>query len=221
MEVKHNPRSGRGRADHLKGLVAGAYVDTGPVVQAIVKESAYHGAWRPVRAAAILAMAAKENVATSWMTAEEFEALVKAAGMEGRRRGSTERLREDLGMTSLRRQKLLNGSAEASKIEALACAHLSLRFPMPVPAGDCAAFGRWVMPRFGAVEPVADFLGVRGAYILDRVKGFEITRGERRPRSPEPDLIRALDWLWRMGPVNPFGKAPRPPLWPGQEVDHG
>lgn len=93
-------------------------------------------------------------------------------------------------------------------IEALACAHVALRLPMPIAADDVDAFATWCAERFVQVDEVARCLGVRTDWITDRIRGFDVRGGKREARTPDAGLIRAMDWLRCCGPFNPWTDAP-------------
>lgn len=206
----------------LEQLTRGRYADAPALVQATLDESKGVFAWRPVRAAALVALAEIEAEDRVWMTLEEFAAWRATHRIDDMRFGYI-RTREAIGMASSRIKALVAGLkgepvTPISVIEALACAHFSMGLKPPVPAGDVEAFSEWFGPRFGAVEPLARWLKVRGETITDRLRGYDMRDGRRRDRLPEIDMIRAMDWIWRVGPVCPFGIRQPVEIWPGQGV---
>lgn len=200
----------------------GAWEGTRDIVEVIVNESRQLHAWRPVRAAALMAIrdieAAGEDRIV--MSAEEFKAWRKTALAVARERGEGNYL-ERVGLSGFQAR----GYSEkgATKMVGLACAHFLMGLPMPIEPGDARAFDGWYTPRFGAVDRVATWLGVSTPYLTARLKGFEVLKGVRYAREPEIYLIRALDWLWSVGPVCPYGRKADLQIWPGQDVgdDYG
>lgn len=206
-------------AHHLKAgqiqlATMGAWPGTEELVRAVIGESKYVPAWRPGRAGALRAYA--EMQPRVWITADEFADWVRSQSAAGRKRRDAESPIDKLGMTSKRKLRLIRGDSEATKAEALACAHVAMNFPLPVQPGDVAGFATWVANTFGGVEKLSDWLGVKNTVIGDRMRGFDVVGAERRPREPEVGLIRALDWIARCGPFCPYGEPIVVKTWPGQ-----
>lgn len=204
-------RLGRPRLPAIRTVVAGAFEGTQEIVEAVVKESTHLPAWRPVRAAAALALAGEQHRAVNpWMTTAEFADWV--AGFRKNDRGL---IQTAVGIAPSRRKSILDG-APISRTEALAIAHYRAGLPLPLPVGDVAAFGAWVVPRFGPVRALSRTLGLSEDYINDRLNGFDITHSARVIRTPEVSLIRAMDWVWRVGPISPYGRRLPGAAFPGQ-----
>lgn len=189
---------------------------TAAIVKAITDESFGTSGWRPARAGALVAVADGES--REWMSAAQFSSFIERHGL-ARKHGAAELLKRELDIGPKRRLNLMVGAAKATKIEALAIAHFSLGLERPIPAEDCDAFAVWFGARFGDATEIGAWLGCRGDYISQRIKGFEVMKGHRWDRLPESSLIRALDWVWTVGPVAPFGGRPALKLWPRQEGD--
>jgi len=213
---------GAARLADLRSLCAGTWEGTEEVTARLVRESMHNGSWRPIRAAALLTAhdAERDRV---WMTAEEFRVWLD------RQRKLATRLKlahplEDLEMSRNRAKDLQTDAAQkrrgtrVSKVEALACAHLALGLPKPLENGDTDAFYAYFMARFGVVGRVAEFLHINPENFTDRLRGWSIVRGERVARPVEGYFIRALDWLWSVGPLCPYGVRPPVALWPSQET---
>lgn len=190
-------RSGRPRAPAIQRITEGLYVGSKEVIEEIVTESAHVPAWRPVRAAAVRALAVKESV-QPWMWPAEFWHW---AG--GLRRGERGVFQSETGIAPARRKAIMHG-APISPSEALAIAHYRAGLPVPIEL-ESAAFETWFMPRFGAARPVARVLCVNPETLTDQMRGYALTSGGRALRKPDITLVRALDWVWRVGPFSPYG----------------
>lgn len=191
---------------------------TAEIIEAVVRESRNAGAWCPVRAGAMMTMAGPGEI---HMTAEQFAIWKKQARNLAKVLGITERPIDDLTMTRDRFSDLGNPrraervNARVTRAEALACAHYLAGFPKPCGPDDLAD---WFFPRFGTFASVAPVLDFEVRAISRRINGYQIVNGERQPFVPEGSFIRALDWLWRVGPVNPYGTRPTLAFWPGQDL---
>lgn len=215
----------RGRREAAAEAAEGCWEGTADLVEAFTLESRHVYGWRPLRAALLLAREDAERAAISdqkgGMSGPEFAAWMKEAKAVLKVRGlahgsSYTAVEEALGIgPDTRRSFARNG---APKLVALACAHVLFGFALPVPPEDPEAFDAWYRPRFMTAASVADWLQVDGGWIGARLSGFETLKGERVERLPPAYLIRALDWLWRMGPVSPYGQKAAVPIWPGQDV---
>ncbi len=196
-------------------LDAESYPGAQDLVMQIVDESKQLRSWRPLRAAAAALEPREDPI---WMTADQFSRW-HIGEMAIRRKLANEiRPAADLGISATVRAGYLNGSQTIPKIIALACAHISAGHALPVPAEDHELFAHWFHPRFGAVESITDFLDMGKSQIADRLKGYQMVEGVRRVRQPGPALIRALDWVYRVGPFCPYGDGMAAPVFPGQEI---
>lgn len=204
---------GRPRTPAIEVICAETYEGTREIVDAVVKESMHIPSWRPVRAAALMALGMGE--VQVWMTTEEFTTWLER-NFPLRKRSATIGLAEAIGIGVRRRATLLAGGA-VWKIEALAMAHYAAGLPLPVPVGDVDAFSTWVMQKFGAVRAVTAALDLGPTYVSDRMRGYDINNGGRLVREPEVDIIRALDWVWRMGAFSPYGQRAGAHPFPQQE----
>lgn len=196
-------RARRSRPAAIKEATAGTAEGTSDIVAAVIKESTGVPAWRPVRESALMAMAAvdppKDQV---WMTTNEFEYFLGEHFQPNTKRAAN--LASFLGIGKRRRAAMLAG-ARITKVEAMACAHYATGQLVPLMVGSVALFEAWITKSFGAAKPLADALGVADSYILDRMKGYAFTRGQRVERVPDVTIIRAIDWVWRVGPFSPYG----------------
>lgn len=183
-----------------------------PLNEALQQEAGVAG-WTPARAGALGAITDTDE--RVWMTTAEFEAFRERLQLG--RRGRTGLLQSELNIGKGRLKAILDGSP-ISRLEALACAHFSLGFEMPIRPGEPAAFAAWVAPRFGETKPVCKWLQLRTDHIVDRMVGYDLVNGKKLARVPQADLIRALDWVYRVGPVSPYGERPWVAIWPDQEV---
>jgi hypothetical protein len=149
-----------------------------------------------------------------WMTREQFEAWWARCNAGPRK------LRLDASEVGISREMArarIEGRQRVRKIEALAIAHHALGFPMPIEAGSVRAFNDWFMPRFVTREPLNDWLdlgpGTLGLYL----QGYTIKQGKRWDRIPDACMIRAVDWVYRVGPVCPW-TPPGVAVFDGQEI---
>ena len=102
-----------------------------------------------------------------------------------------------------------------SRSEAMACAHYLMDLPKPcTPEG----LADWFWPRFGAFANVAPLFDMQAVAFSSRINGYVIEDGVKKIVVPEGHFIRALDWIWRFGPTNPYGERPGVAFWPEQEV---
>lgn len=208
----------RARGPKIKAICDGTFTGTQPLIEALVENSTHAPAWRPVRAAAALGLAAQDPPAGHvWMTPAEFAAFIERHfPVRSNRAG---RLQSELGIARSRRHAILEDGAPVGKAEALACAHYALGLPLPIPPGDTTAFAGWIEPRFGLVSALTAALDVAPRYITSRLKGYEVTSRGRRERLPDAGLIRALDWVWRVGPISPYGRRLPAAAFPGQDTE--
>lgn len=199
------------RADQISRLTKDAWPDAGDLVTKILDESKGVTSWRPARAA--LLHSAQER---SWMTPIQLQAFLLSHDFLAKRLGQEKALAL---LPELKSPKLdyLRGIRPVPKMIALACAHVQACFEMPIPAGDVPAFDRWFTEHFGHAAGVTEFLDVAESYITDRIRGYDMSRTGRQARLAGPALIRALDWVRRMGPFCPFGEGSSPALWPQKE----
>lgn len=193
----------------LERVASNRWPDCADLMHEIAYESQRVRSWRPARAGALVALQ-KSRV---WMTLDEFENFLANTRLP-KLRGKVLSERLEIGK---KRLKAIREGSPISRVEALACAHYQLGLALPVPAGDVEAFGPWVNARFGAFEAIGNFLGIRGDDITNRIRGYDTRKGGRVPCKPGPQLIRALDWVYRVGPSCPFGDAPDVEYWPGHE----
>lgn len=146
--------------------------------------------------------------AGSWMTAAQFSEWSERHFPARRRIGDA--MEQAVGLSKQAARRRREGDVKVSKQEALACAHYAMGFPMPAPAGDVEAFSRWFAARFVTAYSVNAWLELGGGAITHCLRGFVLRDGSRFEALPDATLIRALDWVWRVGPVVPWfeGDAP-------------
>jgi hypothetical protein len=172
---------------------------TRDIVAAVMAESnpqpELGAAWRPVRSGALKAMtlmSLDRQGAVIFMHPYQFSKWLEDNGLFNRK-GGKERLAAELGMGRRRRDSILAG-ATPTRVEALACAHYGLRLMLPFPPGNASMFRGFVQTHFG--RPVD----------LAKVLDLDIRR-LRSLTEPGIDLIRAVDWVRRVGPYSPFGET--------------
>lgn len=207
------------RANAVALATAGCYAGTTALVQGIVDESKFVSAWRPLRAGAILAAA--HAAPRVWMTRDQFADWITVQSFAARRRGDPVKPAEATGISSHQRLSILRGVRAVEKTEALACAHYAMQLAMPVPAGDVEGFADWCGRTFGAVNEVTKWLDLPGNYITDRMRGFDVRKGVRHEVAPGAGLIRALDWVARVGPICPYGDLPEVETFPPHAGEGG
>lgn len=197
------PRRGAPRSTTIAAAAAGCFIGTGEIMRALATESSGTPAWRPVRAAAILAMAGEAAKDHVWMTREEFVAFEAVHFPPGKRVKAS--MIDEIGIGRGRRYRILSEGAPITKIEALAMAHYATIRTLPIPANDPPAFAAWMDANFGSVFPVTETLQLNSKYVYNRARGHEVRGAGRLERLPEAALIRALDWIRRVGPYSPYG----------------
>lgn len=215
-------RIGTQRVAPLQILTAGTWEGTEEAVASLVQESMHKHGWKPVRAGALLNLA-DLNRKGVWMTPEEFKTWIGIAkALAKQRKEPIAVAQHDLGLTKgriydlQRPERVALRGLKISKMEALACAHYVMGFDHPVPPGDADALSAWFEPRFGNVTNAAAFLDVTDSWLGARLRGWMLSRGNRKVTLPEGFLVRALDWVWRVGPICPYGDRPSVDIWPGQ-----
>lgn len=206
----------RSRQEAAAEIAKGAWQGTAEIVEAIAAERRYQFGWRPLSAAIVCAV--RDLEAKPVWSGEAFRAWEAEAKLLCKARGDG-KLGERMGLTKLQLRHCRADGAD--KPIALACAHYTLGLPMPVPAEDVRAFDDWFRPRFGGVERPSEWLGVGNEWLAVRLRGYQLIGGERVPRAPAAWLIRALDWMFTVGPITPYGEKPPAPYWPGQDLDEG
>lgn len=208
-------RTGRPRAPAIDRISSGTLEGTRHIIEAVVKESGTNAAWRPVRAAAIMAMAGKQvGKDHVWMRTDEFVTWLDLY-RRGRHGPRVKLLEQDTGVEPRRSRALVKG-AKVTKVEALAFAHVAAGLPPPIPAGQPEVFAAWLYPRFGSAETAADVLDVKPVRLTNQLRGYAIEKGARYERLPKIAVIRALDWCLRVGPFSPWGDRLPLPAYPGQ-----
>lgn len=197
---------------------AGCWPGTNELIGALVQESRHKGAWKPHRAALINALA---SVGEVHMTAEQFGVWKKQARALGKINGTKQRAVEDLGMNERRFSELSSAARQkvkgiaVSRIEALACAHYLMNLPKPC---EPEGLRDWFWPRFGAYASVAAFFDLKPEAFASYINGYVIEDGVKHEVVPTGAFLRALDWVWRFGPTNPYGTRKAVQFWPDQEA---
>lgn len=215
--MKNPTRPHRPRANTLNELAAGLYADAKPMLESVVSESMGPVAWRPTRAA-IQRIHADTVGRETWMTPAEFERWMTVEVLMARKAKTKVSAMEAVGLSPYLKLKIMRGERPVAKSEALAMAHYSAGRDLPTPIGDVEAFAAWFYPRFGSVSEIASWLEIRADYVGDRLRGYDIALGERKERTPDATLLRALDWVWTFGPWCPYGVQVIPTAYPGQEI---
>lgn len=199
---------------HLSKVTRGTYAGTAELVRVLLDESKHAGAWRPTRAAVSLSLERRGRFA--WMTNVELADWTVQAAVRGKVCTPRIKPHEAIGLSRPQLARRLRGLQRVTKAEALACGHYLLGFPLPVSASDPELFAEWFYPRFGGTERIGTWLEIQPSRISDRLRGYDVREGLHAPRAPEVWLMRALDWVSRMGPVCPYGAPAAQPVWPGQ-----
>lgn len=206
------------RRKSVEEAAAGCWEGTDELIAHVVKESLHKGAWRPARASLMAALA---DPGDQHMSAAQFGLWKKQARRLANLQKRTEKPEEDMGIPLNRFYEMSSPSRRASKgvytsrAEAMACAHYLLGYPKP-----CTPEGlrEWFNPRFGAMPGVLDAIGLESTAFAARLNGYWIDDGVKKIVVAEGYFIRALDWIWRFGPVNPYGAPPALAFWPGQDL---
>lgn len=218
MKIK---RSHHSRRPAINRIVAGTFEGTDALVARVVKDSAANmPSWRAARAGVAMAIADAASKDHVWMTTAEFAAwfsrFVAPPRPGARLRVSME---EVVGIATHRRRAIMDG-ARIRKWEALAMAHYAIHGDvLPIAPGDPAAFNAWVTGNFGFVEAIARAVEVEARYISSRMAGYRMVDGQRFARTPEQPIIRALDWVLRVGPYSPYGHRLPAQAFPGQTTE--
>ncbi|MBU0801377.1 MAG: hypothetical protein KKA05_10320 [Alphaproteobacteria bacterium] len=208
MTEKTAPRtSAEQRERSIQRLVAGTTPNTRPLLEALLAESTYPANWKPLRAA--MEIMVVEDHGRVWMSPEQLTTWKAEAKALCRARGlPTTRIHDHIGMSAAMLKVRCAGSVPVTKLESLACAHFAFGLDLPIAAGDARAFADWFRPLFGGTTQVSRWLGIDHDMIDARMAGFAIRGGKRFERSPEIGMIRALDWLIRIGPITPYSPVP-------------
>lgn len=205
------------RVAAVQEAAAGCWPGTDELIGALVQESRHKGAWKPARAALLMMLAGPGEV---HMTADQFALWKKQARALAKITGRTEKPVDDLGIHPKRFAELGNAERQrtkriyVSRAEALACAHYLAGFEKPcTPEG----LADWFFPRFGAFASVAPLFDLDARAVASRINGYWVDDGVRKDVVAEGYFIRALDWVWRFGILNPYGRRPPVAFWPEQE----
>lgn len=158
--------------------------------------------------AASQAVARSRDPGGSWMTPDQFAQWCERFFPSGRQIGDA--MERAIGVPKRAAKMRRDGLIVISKTEALACAHYAMGFPVPTPPGNTEAFAEWLASRFVAANAVNGWLELSGGYVANRVRGFVLRDGVRHPAPADVGMIRALDWVYRVGPVVPWieGRSP-------------
>lgn len=204
------------RVATIQEAAAGCWPGTEELIAALVQESRHKGAWKPARAALLSMLAGPGE---RHMTATEFGIWKKQARQLAKITGRKERPVEDLGMAEKRFAELSSENRHRAKgisisrSEALACAHYLMNLPKPCTPEELK---EWFWERFGAFAHVAPLLDMTPLAFSSRINGYWIDDNVRKTVVPEGHFIRALDWIWRFGILNPYGDRPAISFWPDQ-----
>lgn len=199
---------------HLSKVTRGTYAGTAEMAQILLDESKHAGAWRPIRAAVALSLERRSR--SAWMTVEELADWTVQAAVRGKVSSPRIKPHDAIGLSRPQLARRLRGVQRITKAEALACGHYLPGFPLPVAGPEPELLAEWFYPRFGGTERIGTWLEIQPSRVADRLRGYDVREGVRIPRAPEVWLMRALDWVSRMGPVCPYGASAAQPVWPGQ-----
>lgn len=215
----------------INHTTVGTYEGTGDLVEILIAESKHAYGWRPGRAGLLYALRESRLSAadddTVYMTPERFETWLKEAKAISKARGDGLTVNEILGLTTRQIKAMKSGlnnrpaRGVTSRAIALACAHYTMGLEMPVPAEDWRALDAWYRPRFGGTDRVIRWMRVNEKTLADRLRGYSLRGEERVAMEPEAYWVRALDWLYTVGPVCPYGEKPAVDIWPGQAAALG
>lgn len=206
------------RQSAIRDAADGCWPETEHLLAEIVEESRRAGAWRPARAALLMMLAGPGE---THMTAEQFGVWKKQARNMAKIKGVAEKPVDDLGMAHFRYRELSSASRQKTKgiaisrPEALACAHYLLGFDKPCTPAELAD---WFYPRFVTFASVAPLLDMTTEAFGWRINGYRIEDGVKKTVVPEGYFIRALDWIWRFGILNPYGTRPAIAFYPDQPL---
>ena len=204
------------RQEKVRTAAAGCWEGTDELLAAVVADSQREGSWRPARAALMTMLAGPGEV---HMTAAEFAAWKKHARALAKQKKYPMRPQDDLEIDDRRFRELGSQSRQDSKkirltrSEALGCAHYILGFEKPCTPEELP---EWFRARFGSFSSVAPLFDMRRETIAARINGYKIDDGVRTIVKPEGHFIRALDWIWRFGNLNPYGTRPPISFFPEQ-----
>lgn len=141
------------------------------------------------------------NAPDAWMAPEQFAAIWATHFHRAIARPSGA---QAVGIGKEVADRIMSGERPIKKVEALAVAHFLLGLPAP---GGC--FADWFTARFGLAGPeVSAWLELPARRGVGRpVPGMNLEAclaGD----PPNVALVRALDWLYRAGPLTPFEARP-------------
>lgn len=204
------PRPKISMGDALARVSLTTYPGTHDLAESLVNDSMREQAWRPVRAMAIRARETRAaNSGLTWMTTEEFNAWMDTFTRYRRQGACT-----NVGITAGRRRAIMGGE-KITPAEALAVAHFRAGLPLPCDL-EAADFKAWFMPRFAGLTAICETLAIKPKTLASYLHGYSIDHGQRIARKPARAVVRALDWVWKVGPFSPYGERPGAPLFPSQ-----
>ena len=181
-------------------LAVGCWTGTQAAFMAVYRASRGPHTWHAARAA-IEHVTAPDRV---WMRPEEYTQALNDQRHFNRSRDHGE-MWGALGISQDTSDRMRSGQRPMRKHEAIVVAHVRLRLPVP-DLYDREVFQAYVADRFGASADLDAWLELPGNCIADVVRGFKMGGGVRQARPVTEGLIRALDWVDRMGPVPaPYG----------------
>ena len=155
------------------------------------------------------------------MSLEEFEAwhtrtTIAAGGWVAADRRTHVPVAEALGMSTNRARGILRGETPITKTIALACAHVDIGRAVPIPM-ETEAFQAWFSERFVSPHAISKWMEVNYEWLCNMLRGFRMAEGVRVPIKPTMVVVRALDWIWSIGPVVPYGERAPIAVAPGTE----
>lgn len=154
-----------------------------------------------------------------WMTPETFGAFQDRFFPLNGRKGP--KIADEIGLSGAQARERRSGRLPVKKYEALSCAHYALGFPIPLTLTDGVAdtddFQAWFAPRFGMTPPVNGWLDLAEHSLAALMRGYQSRGAGRIPRLADAGHLRALDWVWRVGPVVPWTSTGAA-VYTGQEV---
>ena len=192
-------------------LPTASWPDTEDLVKTLLTERrGSHQGWRPITAA----MQITQRTEQPWMTAEQFDAWYKTSRAKERAAYSALRAsdkntpRSPLPHQILEVNKIYpvrwrHGDLPIPKPVALACAHYALNYEISY-ENEPEAISAWFAEHGLQATPAARWLGINSNLIEAALRGFRVRAGQRIPYKPRAYMLRALDWMVRVGPFVPY-----------------
>ena len=136
-----------------------------------------------------------------WMSQEDFADVWRRYFHRARTAPGV----EIIGINAPVAKRIITGERPIRKVEALSVYHFLMGWRPPPLVDEPESFRIWFEGVFGdAQNPVGDWLELSSqARILDYMRGHTVIMGRTFDRRPGVALVRALDWVRRVGPIVP------------------